>query len=472
MFRWGVIFATCLILASPVFCQVNRHEQSVIEQPGSATNHFNLARAYLKRRSPGDVARFWRHAGKAIELEMTADSRVSAAVRSPHAKWVTHGLSMAHQMMSGRNDSEASRFKRNTRSYERRDRLLRSTISEEYAKLERGYSDRRAREEVMKSLTTWNASFHTKRDALAKMLDPRRMNMATFKGWKVRRDALRKELWHIRNPLSALSGSVLPGVSEAKSVRALRKGGVTFVEAKAKALDTFTHRDLNGCLDSLLDTASVCSCQPLKKGKEPSPFFIGAGSQAIKSMEALICPVVPIGEVAGAITELACMGKTASPLIVDLDDDGRAGLCATLMADGLFEGRGAVRFDLNGDGQAERTEWFLPQQDGLLVMDRDGDGVISSGRELFGTASGDKDGFACLRHLDKNCDGWVAGSETKKLCIWMDDGDGQCQPEELLSLEALGIKAISHEAVENCARVEMEDGNYLRCWDWWPDIRP
>ena len=69
-------------------------------------------------------------------------------------------------------------------------------------------------------------------------------------------------------------------------------------------------------------------------------------------MEALICPLVPIGEVAGAITELACMGKTASPLIVDLDDDGRAGLCATLMADGLFEGRGAVRFDLNGDGQA------------------------------------------------------------------------------------------------------------------------
>ena len=155
------------------------------------------------------MARFWTHAGKAIELEMTADSRVSAAVRSPHAKWVTHGLSMAHQMMSGRNESEASRFKRNTRSYERRDRLLRSTISEEYAKLERGYSDRRAREEVVKSLTAWKASFHSKRDALAKMLDPRRVNMATFKG----------------------------------------------------------------CLDSLLDTASVCSCQPLKKGKEPSPFL-------------------------------------------------------------------------------------------------------------------------------------------------------------------------------------------------------
>jgi hypothetical protein len=83
------------------------------------------------------------------------------------------------------------------------------------------------------------------------------------------------------------------------------------------------------------------------------------------------------------------------PLVLDLDGDG-------LEISPLSRG---VQFDTNGDTIRTNTSW-VQADDGLLVLDRNGNGVIDSGRELFGDetllADGKKaaHGFAALAELD------------------------------------------------------------------------
>jgi Ca2+-binding RTX toxin-like protein len=125
-----------------------------------------------------------------------------------------------------------------------------------------------------------------------------------------------------------------------------------------------------------------------------------------------------------------------SPLVLDLDGDG----VETRAPAGAF-------FDHAGDGHAERTGWAAPD-DGLLALDRDGDGRIEDGRELFGTSTPvpgggpAADGFAALAALDANGDGRVDAADPAwgALRVWRDaDGDGASAPGELHALDALGV---------------------------------
>jgi len=131
----------------------------------------------------------------------------------------------------------------------------------------------------------------------------------------------------------------------------------------------------------------------------------------------------------------------ATPLVLDLDDNGVSTL-------GIAAG---VRFDIRGDGQAVRTGWVAPT-DGLLALDRNGDGVINDGGELFGGATslgnGGKaaDGYAALADLDDNDDGRIDRDDAAygALRVWVDgNSDGVSQADELKTLEQLKIASIS-----------------------------
>ena len=93
------------------------------------------------------------------------------------------------------------------------------------------------------------------------------------------------------------------------------------------------------------------------------------------------------------------------------------------------------RFDINGDGFAELTEW-LDGTDGLLVdatgqsllVGRDGTRWSGpwSGKNLFGSPGGYADGWQKLSLRDVNGNGRIAGEELDGLYVWQDlDADGR-----------------------------------------------
>ena len=131
-----------------------------------------------------------------------------------------------------------------------------------------------------------------------------------------------------------------------------------------------------------------------------------------------------------------------SPLILDLDGDG-------------VEADTYAFFDHEGEGFAELTNW-VGADDGLLVWDRNADGVINDGSELFGNntvlQNGNKaeHGFAALADLDDNGDGVIDASDTAwtelRVMRWADDNgngikdDGE---ESLVTLDSLDIESLN-----------------------------
>ena len=104
-----------------------------------------------------------------------------------------------------------------------------------------------------------------------------------------------------------------------------------------------------------------------------------------------------------------------------------------------------VDFDINGDGVVERVAWTEAGAEiAFLAMDRNGDGQITSGRELFGnhTIQGSNNGFdALLRTAAEANSGVLTGSAAVdhplfgRLLLWTDlDHDGISQPAELRPL--------------------------------------
>ena len=128
------------------------------------------------------------------------------------------------------------------------------------------------------------------------------------------------------------------------------------------------------------------------------------------------------------------------PLVLDLDGDGVESAKAT----------SSTYFDHDCNGLAESTGW-IGKDDGLLALDRNGDGAITSGAELFGdetvlvTGRKAADGFEALKEFDSNKDGVISADDLvfNKLRVWRDaNSDAVSSPEELLDLNSLGIKEI------------------------------
>ncbi|MEZ4384118.1 MAG: calcium-binding protein [Nannocystaceae bacterium] len=113
-----------------------------------------------------------------------------------------------------------------------------------------------------------------------------------------------------------------------------------------------------------------------------------------------------------------------------------------------FEAGAAAAFDINGVGECLSTDWpTLP----WLALDRDGNGVIDSGRELFGSgtrlASGDRadHGFTALRELDADGDGKITAADPAfaELVLWSDlDGDRRGELRELIPVAEVNLVAI------------------------------
>ncbi|HEZ5882489.1 TPA: iron-regulated protein FrpC, partial [Neisseria meningitidis] len=130
------------------------------------------------------------------------------------------------------------------------------------------------------------------------------------------------------------------------------------------------------------------------------------------------------------------------PLALDLDGDGIETVATKGFAGSLF--------DHTNNGIRTATGW-VSADDGLLVRDLNGNGIIDNGAELFGDntklADGSfaKHGYAALAELDSNGDNIINAADAafQTLRVWQDlNQDGISQANELRTLEELGIQSL------------------------------
>ena len=135
--------------------------------------------------------------------------------------------------------------------------------------------------------------------------------------------------------------------------------------------------------------------------------------------------------------------RIVDPLALDLNGDG----IQTVANSGKISGS---LFDHDGDGIRTATGW-IDKNDGLLVYDRNGDGIVNNGSELFGDATRLQNGgtaahgFAALADLDDNGDGKIDAADKAfaSLRVWRDfNQDGISQSYELFGLTDLNIQSL------------------------------
>ncbi len=154
------------------------------------------------------------------------------------------------------------------------------------------------------------------------------------------------------------------------------------------------------------------------------------------------------------------------PLALDLDNDGIETVAINPNA--------PILFDHNGDGAPSATGW-LKGDDGWLVRDLDGDGKITSGKELLGvdtdiTVGGvtrkATSGFEALRALDTHQEGDGKNlfdsrdAAFSQLRVWQDKNqNGVTDAGELSTLDALGI--VSIQLQETTTNYDLGGGNSI-----------
>jgi hypothetical protein len=215
---------------------------------------------------------------------------------------------------------------------------------------------------------------------------------------------------------------------------------------------------------------------PRRDDDSDSYFAVADGGNDCVDTDSAFHPGAPIGCYGGGSEQIdmncngqndwseANCGEENSPIILDLQGNGFR----------LTGSESGVRFDLNGDGVREQLPWTASgSDDAWLVLDRNGNGIVDNGTELFGNfalqlPSASRNGFMALALFDQrlvggNNDGWIDASDGvyAQLQVWTDvNHDGISQANELSGLAEAGVNRISLEYRES--RRQDRWGNVFR----------
>jgi len=142
--------------------------------------------------------------------------------------------------------------------------------------------------------------------------------------------------------------------------------------------------------------------------------------------------------------------QNPSPILLDVFGNGL----------NLTNTENGVTLDINSNGAAEKVSWTSPaSDDAWLVLDRNGNGTIDTGKELFGNFTPqpeaplgqEKNGFLALAEYDKasnggNNDGAITAADGifDSLRLWQDSNhNGLSEASELVSLQLANVATLS-----------------------------